>query len=107
MQPDPSTSYLGPDRKVWDVRGGAEYACTQALKGRFGYLYRWDDHDERANRNEFVSNSLTAGIGLSPVGTTWTVDLGYEIDWISPDFSDPTDPKQSRQQLAAQFRWVF
>jgi len=106
-QPDPTTSYLGPDRKVWDVRGGLEYACTPALKGRLGYLYRWDDHDERANRTEFVSNSLTAGVGLSPVGTTWVVDLGYEIDWISPDFSDPTDPKQSRQQLAAQFRWVF
>jgi hypothetical protein len=106
-QPDPSTSYLGPDRKVWDVRGGMEYACTPALTGRLGDLYRWDDHDERSNRNEFVSNSLTGGIGLSPVGTTWRVDLGYEIDWISPDFSDPTDLKQSRQLLAVQFRWVF
>jgi len=106
-QPDPGTSYLGPDRKVWDVRGGLEYACTRALKGRLGYLYRWDDHDERTNRSEYVSNSLTAGVGLRPVGTTWAVDLGYEVDWISPDFSDPTDPRQSRQQLAAQFRWVF
>jgi hypothetical protein len=97
---------LGPDRRVWDVRGGVEYACTPALKGRLGYIYRYDDRDERSNLNEYTSNTLTAGLGLLP-GTSWSFDLGWSIEWIAPDFTDGTDPRESRQRLAAQMRWEF
>src|SRR5262249_10409585 len=35
----------GPDRRVWDVRAGLEYACTPVFAGRLGYIYRADDRD--------------------------------------------------------------
>lgn len=97
----------GPERKAWDFRGGLEYGCTAALKGRLGYIYRYDDRDELTSRNEYTSNTLTAGFGVNPPGAIWTIDLGWAAEWISPDFDDPAETKQSRQQVAAQIRWVF
>ena len=110
--PTPFTDTLsfagrGPDRRTWDVRGGLEYACSPAFMGRLGYIRRSDDRDQLTGRNEFLSNSMTAGFGIKPLGATWSLDLGWAIEWISPDFADPTEPKESRQQLAAQIRWVF
>jgi hypothetical protein len=50
---------------------------------------------------------LTTGVGIQPLGSRWNFDLGWSIEWISPDFDDATDPKESRQQLGAQIRWIF
>lgn len=97
----------GPHRRTTDLRGGLEYACTQAFTGRLGYVRRTDDQDELTERNEFTSNTLTTGFGIHPLGSTWTLDFGWAIEWIAPDFDDATDAKESRQQLAAQIRWVF
>jgi hypothetical protein len=97
----------GPERRVVDVRAGLEYACTRAFTGRLGYIRRSDDRDELTARNEYNSNTLTAGLGLRPIGSIWGVDIGWAIEWISPDFDDATSPKESRQQAAAQIRWVF
>jgi hypothetical protein len=97
----------GPDRRISDVRAGLEYACSPSFTGRLGYIRRSDDRDELTDRNEFTSNTLTTGVGIHPAGSTWGLDVGWGIEWISPDFDDATDPKESRQQLGAQIRWVF
>src|SRR5262245_4245554 len=97
----------GPDRRISDIRGGIEYPCTAVLTGRLGYIRRSDDHDELTRNNEYQSNTLTSGLTLQPVGSRWNVDLGWAIEWIAPDFDDATNPKESRQQVAAQIRWVF
>ena len=44
---------------------------------------------------------VTAGLGLAPPGSVWSVDFGWSIEWLRPDFDDATDPKESRQQLAS------
>lgn len=97
----------GPHRRTSDIRGGLEYACTSALTGRLGFIRRSDDLDELTERNEYKSNTLTTGFGIRPLGSIWSLDFGWSIEWISPDFEDSTDPKESRQQLGAQVRWVF
>jgi hypothetical protein len=97
----------GPVRHVWDVRGGLEHPCTKVLTGRLGYIYRSDDRDDQTAQNEFVSHTVTAGLGLRPEGATWGFEAGYAIEWLQPDFGDPTEGRESRQQLAGQVRWVF
>jgi len=97
----------GPHRRTSDIRGGIEYSCTEALTGRLGFIRRSDDQDELTERNEYKSNTLTTGVGIQPLGSRWNFDLGWSIEWISPDFDDATDPKESRQQLGAQIRWIF
>jgi hypothetical protein len=97
----------GPLRQIWDVRTGFEYSCTSVFAGRLGYIYRSDDRDLNTGRNEFKSHVVTAGLGLSRPGSVWSVDVGWSIEWLRPDFDDATDPKESRQQLAAQFRWAI
>ena len=94
-------------RKVWDVRGGLEYQCTDVLRGRVGYIYRSDDRDEGSLQNEFVSNTITAGLGLGPRGTSWGFEAGYAIEWLQPDYVDPAQSRESRQQLAVQVGWKF
>ena len=46
----------GPLWKGWDLRTGLEYRCTQALTGRVGYMYRWEDRG-RLHRAERVPRS--------------------------------------------------
>jgi hypothetical protein len=97
----------GPHRRTSDIRAGFEYACTEAFTGRLGFIRQSDDLDELTERNEFKSNTLTTGFGIHPLGSRWTADFGWAIEWISPDYEDATDSKESRQQLAAQIRWAF
>lgn len=97
----------GPDRRVWDVRTGLEYPCTPVFAGRLGYIYRFDDRDLNSNRNEFKSNVLTAGFGIARPGSVWSIDVGWSFEWLKPDFDDPTNPREARQNLAAQFRWTM
>jgi len=97
----------GPERRIWDVRSGMEYRCTGKLAGRLGYIYRSDDRDLLSANNEYTSHTLTAGLGLTPARSIWGLDLGWAIEWLRPDFDDATDPRESRQQMAAQVHWVF
>jgi hypothetical protein len=104
---DSEVAGAGPDRRVWDVRTGLEYACTPVFAGRLGYIYRFDDRDLNSTRNEFKSNVLTAGFGLARPGSVWSVDLGWSIEWLKSDFEDATNERGSRQTLAAQLRWAL
>ena len=89
------------------MRTGLEYPFSDVFAGRFGYIYRFDDRDLTSNRNEFRSHILTTGIGLARPGSVWSVDVGWSIEWLKPDLDDSTDPRESRQVLAAQFRWTL
>lgn len=104
---DETTSGHGPVRKSWDARGGIELPCTETLTGRVGYIYRSFDEDDLTVQNEFISNSITVGAGLKPPGTTWSFEAGYAFEWLQPDFGDPSERREGRQQLAAQIRWAF
>jgi hypothetical protein len=97
----------GPYRKAWDIRTGLEVPFTSVLKGRIGYIYRTDDRDDLTTANEYLSHTGTIGLGLAPSGALWTVDAGYALEFLQPDFGDPTEARESRQQLAAQMRWAF
>jgi hypothetical protein len=97
----------GPTRETWDVRAGMEYPCTSVFVGRVGYIYRKDDLDQDTEQNEFTSNLLTAGLGLHPASTSWTIEAGYEFEWRTPDFGDPTEGRLTRHQAGVQLRWSF
>ena len=104
---DQSTAGRAPDRRIWDVRGGAEYRCTPVLSGRVGYIYRSEDRDKETLQNEFVSHTVTAGLGLEPRGSIWTMDAGYSIEWLTPDYPDPSESRESRQTLSLLVGWRF
>lgn len=97
----------GPKQVGNDVRAGLEYELTSALSGRAGYQLGNQDLDDETEQNEFVTNTLTLGTGLHPVGARWSIDTGYAIQWRAADYGDPTQPHSSRQQLATQVRWAF
>jgi hypothetical protein len=102
-----TTSGQGPLRRGWDVRTGLEYRCTQAMTGRVGYAYRWEDRDACTQQNEYLSNSLTLGLGLRPAGVGWVFEAGYAIEWLQADYGTPEEPRASRQQLTSMVRWAF
>lgn len=104
---DQSRAGSGPLRKAWDLRGGLEVPFTAALKGRLGYIYRDDDRDDFTRNNEWISNTVAVGLGLAPPGALWILDAGYAIEFLQPDYPDPTEGRESRQRLAAQMRWAF
>jgi hypothetical protein len=104
---DQSRAGSGPLRKAWDARAGLEVPFTAALQGRLGYIYRDDDRDDFTRGNEWISNTVAAGLGLAPAGALWTLDAGYAIEFLQPDYPDPTEGRESRQRLAAQMRWAF
>jgi hypothetical protein len=102
-----TTSGQGPLRKGWDLRTGIEYRCTQAMTGRVGYVYRWEDQDDFIRQNEYLANTVTLGLGLRPAGARWTFEAGYAIAWQQADYGTLADPRSSRQQLASMVRWAF
>ncbi|OGF10413.1 MAG: hypothetical protein A2W00_08910 [Candidatus Eisenbacteria bacterium RBG_16_71_46] len=97
----------GPKQVASDVRGGLEFVCSPVLRGRLGYIYRWEDRDEFTRANEYVGHTLTGGFGLRPAKASWTVESGYAIEWLQADFGDPATPRGSDQRLALQIRWAF
>ena len=97
----------GPKSIQWDVRSGLEYACTPVLTSRVGYAYRWVDRDDFTRANEYLGHTVTAGFGLRPKGTSWTVETGYAIEWLRSDFGDPSLQRSSRQDLSMQVHWQF
>src|SRR5207245_1203858 len=104
---DQFTSGAGPRRIGWDIRTGLEHPILAPLQLRAGYIYRWEDLDDFTELNEYVTQSATAGLGFHPEGSRWTLDAGYAYEWIHADFVTPTDPRSSRQRLAARLRWLF
>lgn len=97
----------GPLRRGWDLRTGLEYRCTQALFGRVGYVYRWEDEDDYTRQNEYLANIVTLGIGLRPAGARWTFEGGYALEWRRAEFGTLSDPRSGRQRLASMVRWTF
>ncbi len=97
----------GPKPVGWDVRSGLEVPLTKVLTARGGYIYRWDDLDDFTRSNEYVTHSVTLGLGLHPAGAVWSVESGYVLDMTQADFGDPSLPRGNRQQLAAELRWGF
>ena len=97
----------GPKSIGWDVRAGLEYLCTNTVTGRVGYLYRSFDEDDLLRNNEYTGHTASIGLGLTPVGTTWSVETGYAFEWLNADFGDPSASQRSRQNLSLQFHWGF
>jgi hypothetical protein len=97
----------GPKRITWDVRTGIEYRSTPGLALRAGYQYRWDDLDDFTKGNEYYSNLVTGGLGLTPHGSAWTIDLSYGVRWVRADYGSPSEPHGGRQQLVSQVHWAF
>ena len=95
----------GPDRKAWDARTGVEVPLNAILKIRGGYIYRWLDNDQHLAKNEFVSHSVTAGLGLTPRGSSWGFDAGYLVRWGRADFGDPSRLRSSEQSGLCRVRW--
>lgn len=98
---------LGPRSIVWDARTGLEYQCNRVLTGRVGYIYRVTDRDDFTVQNEYLSHSVTAGMGVHPTGAIWSFESGYAIEFERSDFGDPGRARATRQVLGTQIRWTF
>jgi opacity protein-like surface antigen len=97
----------GPRRVDWDIRGGLEHPLGKVITGRLGYQYRSVDEDEFTTGNEFKANAFSLGLGYAPPGATWTLESGYRVEFRTQDFNDPTDERQSRQNLGIEVLWKF
>ena len=58
-------------------------------------------------QNEYASNAATLRAGLVSAGATWSVQWGCAVEWLQADFGDPGRPREGRQRLAFQVRWVL
>jgi hypothetical protein len=97
----------GPRREYTEVRGGLELGITSSIQGRLGGLVRTDDLDVFTYGNKYKGNGLTLGLGLHPIRSTWSFDVGYMGFWYRISDGDPTQPRGSRQQFLTQLRWVL
>lgn len=102
---DQTNAGAGPKRVFWDVRAGAETPLNDAVRARAGFIYRSTDRDEFTDRNEYLSNAATLGLGVRPPAATWTLELGFMYEWFRGDFGDPAQQRGDRNQFAAQVRW--
>jgi hypothetical protein len=98
---------MGPRAVGWDVRSGLEVSLNPIVDVRGGYILRRDDLDDLTASNEYLTHSMTLGLGLKPARAIWTVDVGYVLDLVQADFGDPSGIRGNRQRLAAQMRWDF
>jgi hypothetical protein len=97
----------GPEPIGWDVRAGGEYPCNAAFLARAGWSYGLSDRDALTAANTYRHATATTGFGYQPVGSRWSVDLGYAFEWVNPDFADPARSRETHQRLALQTRWPF
>jgi len=104
-----STTQLGsgPRRVVWDIRSGLEHPLGKVMMGRLGYQYASVDEDTYTAGNEFKANAVSLGFGYAPLMTTWTLELGYRVEFRNQDFNDPANERQSRQNLGVEILWKF
>ena len=98
---------IGPRPMGWDVRAGGEYRCSEAFLARAGWSYGLADRDDFTSGDTYRRVAATAGFGVQPAGSRWSVDLGYAYEWVYPDFVDPTHQRETHRRLAAQMRWPF
>jgi len=104
---DQPTVASGPEPQGWDVRAGAEYRCLPSLLARAGWSYGISDRDRLTSDDAFRHTTASTGFGYQAIGSRWSVDLGFALDWVDPDFGDPIHTRERHQQLAIQSRWVF
>jgi hypothetical protein len=97
----------GPERQYWDMRSGINWKLSPEMSVRGGYQYRWDDQDAFTKNNEYASELMTFGVGMSPKRSSWTIDLSYGVRWLQADYGAPGAPHGSRQMLASQIHWSF
>jgi hypothetical protein len=97
----------GPKPKGWDVRAGGSVNANSTLSFTGGYVYRRDDADELTLNNETLSQSATAGFGLHPPTTVWSIETGYELRWAKSDYGDPTRRRSTGQRGSMRVRWEF
>lgn len=97
----------GPKAVAYDLRAGVEYRCTPIVTGRLGWGAHWTDDDDFTLANEFVGQSVSAGLGLTPPRAKWVLETGYTFGWWGSDFQDPDNHRGTRQQLVTQLRWAF
>lgn len=107
LRADQPTVGAGPEPTGWDVRAGGEYRCNAAFLARAGWSYGLSDRDHLTADNTYRHATATTGFGYQPVGSRWSVDLGYAFEWLNPDFPDPVRSRETRQRLALQTRWPF
>lgn len=100
-------SGAGPRQVAWDVRGGLEYPCTNAIAGRLGAGWQHVDANEYIAHNAMKGPSASLGLGIHPPGTSWTLDLAYTQSWMYADFVDPTNARRSHEQVASILSWAF
>jgi len=97
----------GPERQAWEARGGLEYRCNDVLTGRLGYVLQQVDEDADLELDEYSGHGPTLGFGLAPRGTSWDVQAGWSLQWRQSDFGDPSEQRQSRQNLSVSLHWGF
>lgn len=97
----------GPERQAWEARAGAEYRCNEVLTGRLGYVVNAVDEDTNTEQNEYTGHGPTLGLGLAPKGSNWDVQAGWALQLRQSDFGDPSQQRQSRQNLSVSLHWGF
>ncbi len=97
----------GPERQAWDLRGGMEFRCNEVLTGRLGYAISDVDEDTGTRQNEYTGHGPTLGLGLTPTGAAWDVQAGWALQLRQSDFGDPSQQRQSRQNLSVSLHWRF
>jgi hypothetical protein len=102
-----TSTTTGPRRAGWDVRGGIEYRLHPALTGRAGYIHRFEDLDDLTGQSEYLANTATLGLGLTPDGASWRFDASFALEWWQADYGNPNQPRGTRNQMVAEIGWAF
>lgn len=97
----------GPRADGWDVRAGVEYAATEVLNLRAGYIYHQDDEDAFVEQDEYTGHAVTLGFGVTPEQASWMIQAGLLLDWQRPDFGDPTQERVGNHQASLRISWGF
>lgn len=104
---DQTIAGKGPTPAGWDVRAGADIELNRALRLQGGYSYRWDDRDQDTPQNEYVTHTVSLGLGLHQRGAHWGLDAGYALSWTRSDFGDPARSRGNSQRLLTRLLWTL
>jgi hypothetical protein len=102
-----SISGGGPKAISYDLRAGLEYQCSPIVAGRIGAGMLWRDPDDFMRNDTWKGESASLGLGLTPPGATWGLDLGWSMAWMRTDYPDPLVHRSSHQQLQSLLHWRF
>lgn len=95
----------GPEGSAWGFRSGFDTRLTPVLRVQGGYGYEATDLDEDTEQNEFLSHSVSAGLGLAPVGASWRIDAGYLVEIRRSDYSDLDGRRGNGQRGLLRLSW--